>query len=230
MLQHPVGDGDAHDGECERNWYHEDGANIFCGCVPGGQRGELRRSADHRRAQEQWGRPLERQRQQSGRCTAVGATRALPTRSLQCPRGRADRAAGHHEEGRRRHLARIFREPRCCLILEQFRGFAEFVRVGGRLVGLFFCRPGVLPPYPRCLSACRGQHYARFYGARARAAMRNTCFGPSPQRLRCGPPRLPCKVARAQAIKWAARSATVRATPWSCCAIASLDRIRRKLR
>lgn len=61
---------------------------------------------------------------------------------------RQSRAAGHHEEGRRRHLARIFREPRCCLILEQFRGFAEFVRVGGRLVGLFFCRPGVLPPYP----------------------------------------------------------------------------------
>ena len=143
---------------------------------------------------------------------------------------RQSRAAGHHEEGRRRHLARIFREPRCCLILEQFRGFAEFVRVGGRLVGLFFCRPGVLPPYPRCLSACRGQHYARFYGARARAAMRNTCFGPSPQRLRCGPPRLPCKVARAQAIKWRSQSATVRATPWSCCAIASLDRIRRKLR
>jgi hypothetical protein len=33
MLQHPVGDGDAHD-ECERNWYHEDAADIFCGCVP----------------------------------------------------------------------------------------------------------------------------------------------------------------------------------------------------
>ena len=61
---------------------------------------------------------------------------------------RQSRAAGHHEEGRRRHLARIFREPRCCLILEQFRGFAAFVRVGGRLVGLFFCLPGVLPPYP----------------------------------------------------------------------------------
>ncbi len=80
------------------------------------------------------------------RATALAAASANPRRpSLSCPNAQ---------------LARIFREHGSCSILEQLAHFAASAGAGGRAGSSIFCRAGVPPPYPHCLSTCRGQHSA----------------------------------------------------------------------